>query len=73
VPHYWDLKTGRLLGTGDWFQDTRFYLARFGFPFSTAMATPDRRFVITMQDNVDQEEILAQVWPLSFKPNPPQD
>ncbi len=71
-PRFWDLKTGRFLGTADWFGDTRFYIARYGFPFSSAMSTPDRKYITTLQDNVDQGDILAQVWPLTFTPNPPE-
>lgn len=63
---FWDVKTGSFLGTADYFQDFRFYIARFGFTFATAVATPDRRFVVTTKENA------AQVWRFDWTPNPPQ-
>jgi len=65
-PRFWETKSGRFLGTGDWFQDTRFYIARFGFTYATAAYTPRRDFIVTLKEN------LAQVWRLSWVPNPPQ-
>jgi WD40 repeat protein len=65
-PRFWDTKTGRFLGTADWFQDNRFYIARFGFTFSTAAVTPARDFIVLMKEN------LAQVWRCPWTPNPPQ-
>jgi WD40 repeat protein len=66
MPRFWETKTGRSLGTGDWFSDNRFYIARYGFTFSTAQVTPRRDFIVTMQEN------FARVWRLTFTPNPPQ-
>jgi len=64
-PRFWETKTGRFLGTGDWYEDTRFYIARYGFTFATAAITPGRDFIVTTKEN------LAQVWPVSFTPNSP--
>jgi WD40 repeat protein len=66
APRFWDAKTGAFLGTGDWYQDTRFYVARYGFTFATAAVTPRLDFVVTLKDN------LAQVWRMSFVPKPPE-
>jgi WD40 repeat protein len=63
---FWDSKTGRWLGTADWFEDNRFYIARYGFTFSTAAITPKRDFIVLMKEN------LAQVWHCPWTPNPPQ-
>ena len=67
TPRFWDAKTGELLGTADWYEDTRFYYPRFGFIYSAAALTPKRDYIVTLKDN------LAQVWRTSFKPNPPED
>ena len=71
---FWDTKTGRFLGTADWFDDDRFYVARYGFPFTTSNVTPYRDFIVNFQFNADQfpEYYLAQVWRLTFTPDPPQ-
>lgn len=66
APRFWETKTGRFLGTADWYEDTRFYIARYGFTFATAAMTPRRDFIVTMKEN------LAQVWRVYFVPNPPQ-
>jgi WD40 repeat protein len=66
TPRFWDAKTGRFLGTADWFEDNRFYIARFGFTFSTAAMTPKRDLIVLMKEN------LAEVWKCPWKPNPPQ-
>lgn len=71
-PRFWDTKTGRFLGTADWFEDKRFYFARYGFPFATAMVTPKRDFIVTMGPGPDNEN-LAEVWRLAFAPIPPQE
>jgi WD40 repeat protein len=62
---FWETKTGRFLGTADWFQDNRFYIARYGFPFTTAAVTPRRDFIVLMKEN------LAEVWRCPWTPNPP--
>ena len=62
----WDTKTGRFLGTEDWFGDDRLYIARYGFTFTTAAVTPRRAYIVTMKEN------LARVWRLTFTPVPPQ-
>lgn len=67
VPRFWETKTGRFLGTADWYEDTRFYVPRYGFTFATAAVTPRRDYIVTLKDN------LAQVWRMSFAPNPPAD
>jgi WD40 repeat protein len=64
-PRFWETKTGRFLGTADWYEDTRFYIARYGFTFATAAVTARRDFIVTMKEN------LAQVWRMSFVPNQP--
>ena len=64
-PRFWDAKTGSFLGTADWFEDNRFYIARFGFTFATAAVTPKRDYFVTLHENV------AQAWRLSWTPNPP--
>jgi hypothetical protein len=64
-PRFWETKTGRFLGTADWFEDNRFYIARFGFPFTTAAVTPKRDFIVLMKEN------LAEVWHCPWTPNPP--
>ena len=70
TPKFWETKTGRLLGTADWFADTRFYVARYGFTFATAAVTPRRDCIVTFDFNADDypEYSLAQAWRLSFKP-----
>jgi WD40 repeat protein len=65
APRFWEAKTGRFLGTADWFEDNRFYIARYGFTFATAAINPARKFIVLTKEN------LAQVWRLSFVPNPP--
>ncbi len=72
IPRFWDTKTGRFLGTADWLEDKRFYFARYGFTFATAMATPARDFIVTMGPGPDNEN-LADVWKLAFAPVPPQE
>jgi WD40 repeat protein len=62
---FWEAKTGRFLGTANWFEDNRFYIARYGFPYPTAVTTPDRKFIVLMKEN------LAQVWQCPWKPVPP--
>jgi len=66
TPRFWDAKTGAFLGTADWFEDNRFYIARFGFTFATAAITPKRDLIVLMKEN------LAEVWKCPWKPNPPQ-
>jgi WD40 repeat protein len=74
TPRFWDAKTGRLLGTADWYVDAqadehydiRFYIARFGYTFTTAAITPKRDFIVLMKEN------LAQVYRCPWTPNPPQ-
>jgi WD40 repeat protein len=70
APRFWETKTGKLLGTGDWFGDTRFYVARYGFPFSTAAVSRGRDFIVTFKFSADDypEYFLAQVWQMSFVP-----
>ncbi len=63
---FWDVKSGKFLGTADYFQDFRFYIARFGFTFSTAATTPDRSTIVTTRENA------AQVWSFGWTPTPPQ-
>jgi WD40 repeat protein len=70
VPRLWETKTGRLLGTVDWFEDYRFYIPRYGFTFSTASVTPRRDFIVTTRDG--QNDSRAQVWRLSFAPSSSQ-
>jgi WD40 repeat protein len=70
-PRIWEAKTGSLLGTADWFGDKRFYVARYGFTFATAVITPSRDYIVTMGTGPDNEN-LAEVWRLSFTPSPPQ-
>jgi WD40 repeat protein len=62
--HFWEAKTGRLLGTADWFEDNRFYIARYGFTFATAAYTPRRDYIVLTKEN------LAQVWRCPWVPNP---
>ena len=76
-PRFWETKTGRFLGTADWFvdpraEDTRFYVARYGFNFAAAAVTPRRNFIVTLRGNMDDnpEDHRAQVWPMSFVPTP---
>lgn len=72
APRFWDPKTGSLLGYATWYvdeqadehYDIRFYMARFGFTFSTAAITPKRDFIVLMKEN------LAQVWRCPWTPNP---
>jgi WD40 repeat protein len=68
VPYYWDAKTGNLLGTAESLSDTRFYVARYGFPYATAAITPHRDFIVTHHET--DTSSLAQVWRLDFKPKP---
>jgi WD40 repeat protein len=63
LPRFWNSKTGEMIGSANWFQDNRFYIARFGFTYATASVTPRRDFIVTMKENV------AQVWPLRFTPS----
>ena len=70
VPRFWEAKTGRLLGTADWFEDSRFYIARYGFTFATAAMTPSRKFVVLLKKDGDQDDYLAQIWRTTFVPNP---
>jgi WD40 repeat protein len=65
APRFWEAKTGRFLGTADWFEDNRFYIARYGFPFTTAVVTPKRDLIVLMKEN------LAEVWHCPWTPNPP--
>jgi len=62
---FWDVRTGQFLGTADWYEDWRFYIARYGFTFATAVTNPNRDFIVTTREN------LAEVWRLSFNPMPP--
>jgi len=64
TPQFWDTKTGLLLGTADWYEDNRFYIARFGFTYPSASYTPDRQYIATTNEN------FAQVWRCSFTPVP---
>jgi WD40 repeat protein len=66
TPHFWNTANGHVLGMGDWFEDTRFYIARYGFTYTTACVTPKRDYIVTLKDNI------AQVWHLTFTPNPVQ-
>jgi len=63
---FWETKTGRFLGTAGYFEDNRFYIARYGFTFATAAVTPKRNLIVTMKENV------AQLWRFSWTPDPPQ-
>lgn len=69
-PRFWDARKGTLLGLADWFGDTRFYDARYGFTFAGAEVTPSREYILTLKRDVDNEVNIAQVWRLSFKPTP---
>ena len=67
APRLWDAKTGKFLGTESWFEDNRFYIPYYGFTYSAAAYTPDRKYIVTTREN------LVQVWRLAFVPDPPQE
>jgi len=62
---FWAVPSGSFLGTADYFEDYRFYIARYGFTFATAAVTPRRDYVVTTKENA------AEVWRFDWTPKPP--
>jgi len=79
TPRFWDAKTGRLLGTAEWYvdphsEDDRFYFPRYGYPIAAAAVTPRRDFIVTLRGNMDDnpDDHRALVWRMVFEPKPPE-
>ncbi len=70
VPRFWDTRSGKLLGTADWYGDNRFYVPRYGYPFAATALTPDGKYIVTLKKDGDMDDYLAEVWIASYTPIP---